>query len=138
MSALPCLALSVLKTVILSYILVSVFLVPPRCVHRDRRPLTPAQSKFPWIQSTHHGKECHARVMDLKSCRAHRNSFKSSCLVLFVHGDSSGAGGSSCYGHGGHSQLPASPIAEMEAVAEGPCEGPRLLVLPIGSLSFRA
>ncbi len=38
---LPCLilpCLDLLKTVILSYILVFVFLVPPRCVHRDRRP----------------------------------------------------------------------------------------------------
>ncbi len=40
----PCLALScpalmsTLKTVNLSFILVSVFLVPPCCVHRDRRP----------------------------------------------------------------------------------------------------
>ncbi len=33
-----CPALFELKTVILSYILVSMFLVPPRCVHRDRRP----------------------------------------------------------------------------------------------------
>ncbi len=39
MSALPCLALlDLLKTVILHYILVCVFLVPPCCVHRDRRP----------------------------------------------------------------------------------------------------
>ncbi len=45
-------------------------------------------------------------------------------LVLSVHGDSSGAGGSSGYGHGGHSQPPASPVTEVEAVAEGPCEGP--------------
>ncbi len=38
------------------------------------------------------------------SCCAHRNILKQSCLV---HGDSSGAGGSSCSGHGGHSQPPA-------------------------------
>ncbi len=30
--------MSSLKTIILSYILVCVFLVPPCCVHRDRRP----------------------------------------------------------------------------------------------------
>ncbi len=37
------------------------------------------------------------------SCCAHRNIL--TCLVLscLVHGDSSGAGGSSCCGHGGHS-----------------------------------
>ncbi len=36
---LPCLTLmSSLKTIILKYILVCVFLVPPCCVHRDRRP----------------------------------------------------------------------------------------------------
>ncbi len=44
-----------------------------------------------------------------------------SCVV---HGDSLGAGGSSGCGHGGHSQPPASPVVEVEAVAEGPCEGP--------------
>ncbi len=39
MSALPCLTLmSSLKTIILKYILVCVFLVSPCCVHRDRRP----------------------------------------------------------------------------------------------------
>ncbi len=30
------------------------------------------------------------------------------------------------------------PVAEVEAVAEGPCEGPWLLVMPRGSLSFQA
>ncbi len=45
-------------------------------------------------------------------------------LSCLVHGDSSGAGGSSGYSHGGHSQPPASPVVEMEAVAEGSCEGP--------------
>ncbi len=44
--------------------------------------------------------------------------------VGLVHGDSLGAGGSSCGGYGGHSHPPASPVAEVEAVAEGPCEGP--------------
>ncbi len=39
MSALPCLPLmSSLKTIILKYLLVCVFLVSPCCVHRDRRP----------------------------------------------------------------------------------------------------
>ncbi len=38
-STLPCLTLmSSLKTIILKYILVCVFLVSPCCVHRDRRP----------------------------------------------------------------------------------------------------
>ncbi len=38
-SALPCLTLmSSLKTIILKYLLVCVFLVSPCCVHRDRRP----------------------------------------------------------------------------------------------------
>ncbi len=38
-STLPCLPLMLsLKTVILKYLLVCVFLVPPWCVHRDRRP----------------------------------------------------------------------------------------------------
>ncbi len=47
-------------------------------------------------------------------------------LSCLVHGDSSGGGGSSGYGHGGHSQPPGSPVVEKEAVAEGFCEGPRL------------
>ncbi len=35
--------------------------------------------------------------------------------------------------------LAACPfVAEVEAVAEGPCEGPWLLVMPRGSLSLRA
>ncbi len=39
MSTLPCLPLMVsLKTIILKYVLVCVFLVSPCCVHRDRRP----------------------------------------------------------------------------------------------------
>ncbi len=39
MSTLPCLPLMLsLKTVILKYLLVCVFLVSPWCVHRDRRP----------------------------------------------------------------------------------------------------
>ncbi len=38
-SALPCLTLmSSLKTIILKYLLLCVFLVSPCCVHRDRRP----------------------------------------------------------------------------------------------------
>ncbi len=36
LSALPCPALSSLKTVIWVYVLVSMFLVPPCCVHRDK------------------------------------------------------------------------------------------------------
>ncbi len=51
------------------------------------------------------------RAMDFKSCRAHRNSLKEFCLVSLVHGDSSGTGS-------------ASPVVEMEAVAEGSCKGP--------------
>ncbi len=64
-----------------------------------RLPLTPAQSKFPWIQSTHHGQECHTMspeswilspVVPTGTVLIH--------LFLSVHGDSSGAGGSSGYG----------------------------------------
>ncbi len=43
-----------------------------------------------------------ARSAVCLSCCAHRNILKQSCLV---HGDSSGAGGSSCSGHGGHAPL---------------------------------
>ncbi len=46
--------------------------------------------QHPGIRFPNHGQGCHSmlpRDMDFKSCRAHRNSFKESCLV---HGDSSG------------------------------------------------
>ncbi len=59
--------------------------------HARRPPLSLA----PWIKSTLHGQEC--RVSVLLCPQEH---FKEPCLV---HGDSSGAGGSSCCGHGGHS-----------------------------------
>ncbi len=59
--------------------------------HARRPPLSLA----PWIKSTCHGQEC--RVSVLLCPQEH---FKEPCLV---HGDSSGAGGSSCCGHGGHS-----------------------------------
>ncbi len=55
----------------------------------------PPLSLAPWIKSTCHGQEC--RVSVLLCPQEH---FKLPCLV---HGDSSGAGGSSCCGHGGHS-----------------------------------
>ncbi len=44
-----------------------------------------------------------ARSAVFKSCCAHRNILKNLVLSCLVHGDSSGAGGSSCCGHGGHS-----------------------------------
>ncbi len=50
-------------------------------------------------------------------CCAHRNIL--TYLVGHVHGDLSGAGGSSCSGRGGHFQPPASLVVEVEAVAEG-------------------
>ncbi len=55
----------------------------------------PPRSLAPWIKVTCHGQEC--RVSVLLCPQEH---FKEPCLV---HGDSSGAGGSSCCGHGGHS-----------------------------------
>ncbi len=59
-------------------------------------------------------------------CEVTTRTFQStvSFLVLSVHGDSSGAGGSSGYCHGGRSQPSAPPVVEVEAVAEGPWEGP--------------
>ncbi len=55
------------------------------------------------------------------SCCAHRNILN--IHVGLVHGDSSGAGGSSCCGHGGHSsRLPL--VVEVEAEAEGPVWAP--------------
>ncbi len=72
-----------------------------------------------------------------KSCCVHRSSFNP-VMSCRVHGDSSRAGGSSSHGRGGHSQPPAPPVADVEAVAEGPCEGPCCHVMPRRSLSFRA
>ncbi len=73
----------------------------------DRRWLKPAGSPLtharwpplslaPWIESTCHGQEC--RVFVLLCPQEHFNHH-----VGPVHGDSFGAGGSSCCGHGGHS-----------------------------------
>ncbi len=56
-----------------------------------RLPLTLA----PWIKSTWHGQECCVYVL---LCRQEHFN-----LPCHVHRDSSGAGGSSCCGHGGHS-----------------------------------
>ncbi len=56
----------------------------------------PPLSIAPWIESTRHGQEC--RVSVLLCPQEHFNHH-----VGLVHGDSSGAGGSSCCGHGGHS-----------------------------------
>ncbi len=58
---------------------------------------------------------------------AHRNILTylvESCLVLSMETR--------------QSQPLAPPVADMEAVAEGPCEGPWLLVMPRGSLRFQA
>ncbi len=55
----------------------------------------PPLSLAPWIKSTCHGQEC--RVSVLLCPQEHFN------LPCLVHGDLSGAGGSSCCGHGGHS-----------------------------------
>ncbi len=74
----------------------------------DRRWLKPAGSPLtharwpplspsPWIKSTCYGQECRFYVV---LCPQEHLTFVLSCLV---HGDSSGAGGSSCCGHGGHS-----------------------------------
>ncbi len=64
--------------------------------HARRPPLSLA----PWIKSTCHGQECPVVLL----CPQEHFKLTLSCLV---HGDSSGAGGSSCSGHGGHSQPPA-------------------------------
>ncbi len=98
-------------------------------------PLTPTQSTLQRIRFHNHGQECSSMFpehMVFKFCSVLLNGFNWNRLsvVCPVHGDSSGAGGSSGYGHGGHSQPPASPVAEIEVVAEGPCEGPWLHVMP--------
>ncbi len=55
-------------------------------------------------------------------CRAHRNILTNmSCLV---HGDSSGAGGSSCCGHGGHSSRPAPLLLKWRRSLRDPVRAP--------------
>ncbi len=70
------------------------------------------------------------------SCCAHRNILI--YLVGLVHGDSSGAGGSSCCGRGGHSsRLP--PCRGSGSGSSGNLwGGPWCLVMPRRSLSFLA
>ncbi len=62
-----------------------------------------------------------ARSAVFKSCCAHRNILIKSCLV---HGDSSGAGGSSCNGHGGHSQPPAPLSLRWKRLMRDPVRAP--------------
>ncbi len=90
----------------------------------------PPLSIAPWIESTRHGQEC--RVSVLLCPQEHFNHH-----VGLVHGDSSGEGGSSCCGHGGHSsRLP--PCRGGGSGCWGTLWGPWCHVMPRGSLSFQA
>ncbi len=67
------------------------------------------RSKELWIQFPCSGQECHSMSPEacFKSCIVHRNILTELCLVgrsCRVHGGSSGAGGFSSHGRGGHSQ----------------------------------
>ncbi len=94
-----------------------------------RPPLTQAQ--VPWIQSTRHGQEC--RVYVLLCPQEH---FNLPCRVLSTE---------TRWGRAGARLVVATeaipirlPLLVVEVVAEGPCEGPWLLVMPRRSLSFQA
>ncbi len=67
--------------------------------HSHVKPPSYGSLQHPGIQFPNHGQECHSmlsRDMDFKTCCAHGNSFKESCLVSLVHGESSGAGNANC------------------------------------------
>ncbi len=89
----------------------------------------PPLTLVPWIRSTSRpGVPCHVpRVMVFKSCLALRNSFNVSCLV---HGDSSGAGGSSCSGRGGHFQPPAPLSWKWKRLLRDPVRAPDVMSCP--------
>ncbi len=83
----------------------------------------PPLSLAPWIKSTCHGQEC--RVSVLLCPQEH---FKEPCL-----------GQAAPLVVAMEAILAACPlVVEVEAVAEGPCEGPWCHVMPRGSLSFQA
>ncbi len=89
----------------------------------------PPLSLAPWIKSTCHGQEC--RVSVLLCPQEHFNY-----LVLSME---TRLGQAAPRVVAMEAILAACPlVAEVEAVAEGPCEGPWLLVMPRGSLSLRA
>ncbi len=93
--------------------------------HARRPPLSLA----PWIKSTCHGQECRVSVLF-----AHRNILKN--LVLSTE---TRLGQAAPLVVAMEAILAACPlVVEVEAVAEGPCEGPWCHVMPRGGLSFQA
>ncbi len=134
---MSCFALSKLKTVILSLILVCVFLGPPCCVHRDRRPdptVSGAPSPrfvfrfwksfvlflFVFLMMCGSSAAADSSPGPVDPVHTSRPGVPCLCLVVpsgtvliimscLVRGDSLGVGGSSGCGHGGHFQLLASP-----------------------------
>ncbi len=77
-----------------------------------------------------------ARRAMFVSCCAHRNILIKSCLVLSTE---TRLGQVAPLVVAAEAILAACPlVVDMEAVAEGPCKGPWLLVMPRGSLSFQA
>ncbi len=83
-------------------------------------PLTharwPPLSLAPWIESTRHGQEC--RVYVLLCPQEH---FKSSCHVLSMETRLGQA--APCLVAMEAILAACPPVVDMEAVAEGPCEG---------------
>ncbi len=91
----------------------------------------PPLSLAPWIKSTCHGQECHVSVL-----LCPQEHFNLPCLVLSME---TRLGQAAPRVVAMEAILAACPlVAEVEAVAEGPCEGPWLLVMPRRSLSLRA
>ncbi len=98
-----------------------------------RSPLTqarrPPQTLALWIQSTRHGQESRVCVL---WCR--QENFNQ---VLSVLSTETPLGRAAPLVVAAEAILAACPLV-MEAVAEGPCEGPWCHVMPRRSLSFRA
>ncbi len=110
---------------------------PPDCRWLKPTGLALTHARWPplslalWIKSTCHGQEC--RVSVLLCPQEH---FKTILLVLSMETRL----GQAAPWFVATEAIPAAclPVVEMEGVAEGPCEGHWLLVMPRGSLSFQA
>ncbi len=74
---------------------------PPDCRWFKPTGLALTHARWPPLSLAKSSPHVTARSAVCLFCRAHRNIL--TILSCLVHGDSSGAGGSSCCGHGGHS-----------------------------------
>ncbi len=85
-----------------------------------------------WLQPRFRGSSPHftARSAVFMSCCAHRNILTNLVMSSLVHGDSSGAGGSSDCGREGHSQPPVSLSLKWKRLLRDPVRAPDSLSCP--------